>query len=76
MLNPNIRMQVKYNRIREELRQRKISNKWLAEKLGKDQITVSRWCRNVQQPSLPTLFRIAELLGVPPADLLGEGKEG
>ena len=74
MLNPNILMEVKYNRIREVLRQRKISNKWLAEKLEKDQITVSRWCRNVQQPSLPTLFRIAELLEVAPADLLGEGK--
>ncbi len=45
----------------------------LAEKLEKDQITVSRWCRNVQQPSLPTLFRIAELLEVKPEALLGEG---
>jgi putative transcriptional regulator len=73
MLNPNTRMEVKYNRIREVLRQRKISNKWLAEKLEKDQITVSRWCRNVQQPSLPTLFQIAELLAVQPKDLLGKG---
>ena len=72
MLNPNTRMEVKYNRIREVLRQRKISNKWLAEKLEKDQITVSRWCRNVQQPSLPTLFQIAELLAVQPKDLLEE----
>lgn len=63
----------KYNRIKQVLKKQKRQGKWLAAKLDVDEGTVSRWCRNVQQPSLPTLFRIAELLQVTPAELLGEG---
>lgn len=63
----------KYNCIKQVLKKKKRQGKWLAAQLEVDEGTVSRWCRNVQQPSLPTLFRIAELLEVPPADLLGEG---
>lgn len=40
------------------------TNKWLAEQLGKDPATVSKWCTNTIQPSLDTLLRIAELLDV------------
>lgn len=60
----------KYNRIKRVLKQRKRTGKWLAEQLGKNEVTVSRWCRNVQQPSLETLFDIAELLEVRPEELL------
>ncbi len=42
----------------------KRTNKWLAEQLGKDPATVSKWCTNTIQPSLDTLLRIAELLDV------------
>ena len=35
---------------------------WLAEQLGVSNTTVSKWCSNVTQPSLPTLDRIADLL--------------
>ncbi len=59
--------------IKHILKKKKRQGKWLAAQLEVDEGTVSRWCRNVQQPSLPTLFQIAELLEVPPADLLGEG---
>lgn len=65
----------KYNRIKRVLKQKKRTGKWLAEQLGKNEITVSRWCRNVQQPSLETLFDIAELLEVRPEELLA-GWEG
>lgn len=65
----------KYNRIKRVLKQKKRTGKWLAEQLGKNEITVSRWCRNVQQPSLETLFDIAELLDVRPEELLA-GWEG
>ena len=65
----------KYNRIKRVLKQKKRTGKWLAEQLGKNEITVSRWCRNVQQPSLQTLFDIAELLEVRPEELLA-GWEG
>ena len=30
----------------------KRSNKWLAEMLGKDQATISKWCTNTGQPDL------------------------
>lgn len=44
--------------------EKKRTNKWLAEQLGKDPATVSKWCTNTIQPSLDTLIRIAELLDV------------
>ncbi|OKY86440.1 MAG: transcriptional regulator [Bacteroidales bacterium 52_46] len=52
------------NRIKVMLVEKKRTNKWLAEQLGKDPATVSKWCTNTIQPSLDTLLRIAELLDV------------
>ena len=49
------------NRIKVMLVEKKRTNKWLAEQLGKDPATVSKWCTNTIQPSLDTLLRIAEL---------------
>jgi transcriptional regulator with XRE-family HTH domain len=40
------------------------TNKWLADKLGKNPTTVSRWCTNDMQPSLETLVQISEILNV------------
>ena len=40
------------------------TGKWLAEQLGKDPSTVSKWCSNSSQPQLDTVIRIAELLDV------------
>ncbi len=52
------------NRIKVMLVEKKRTNKWIAEQLGKDPATVSKWCTNTIQPSLDTLLRIAELLDV------------
>ena len=52
------------NRIKVMLVEKKRTNKWLAEQLGKDPATVSKWCTNTIQPSLDTLLRLAELLDV------------
>lgn len=52
------------NRIKVMLVEKKRSNKWLAQQLGKDPATVSKWCTNTSQPTLETLFKIAELLEV------------
>lgn len=52
------------NRIKVILVEKKRTNKWLAEQLGKDPATVSKWCTNTIQPSLGTLLMIAELLNV------------
>ena len=60
------------NRIKVVLVEKKRTNKWLAEQLGKDPATVSKWCTNTAQPGLETLFSIAEHLNVRVSDLLNE----
>lgn len=62
------------NRIKVALVEKKRTGKWLAEQLGKDPATVSRWCSNSIQPSIETLDRIAELLDVNRKDLLNDSK--
>ena len=52
------------NRIKVMLVKKKRSNKWLAEQLGKDPATVSKWCTNTSQPTIETLLKIAEALEV------------
>jgi len=52
------------NRIKVVLVEKKRSNKWLAEQLGKDPATVSKWCTNTSQPTIETLLKIAEVLEV------------
>ena len=64
-----------YNQIKTVLRSQGRTNKWLALQLDKNEVTVSRWCRNVQQPDLETLYRIAELLGVHARELLADDTE-
>lgn len=58
------------NRLKLVLVEKKLTNKWLAEQLGKDPATVSKWCTNSSQPGLETLFRISELLEVDVKELL------
>lgn len=50
------------NRIKAVLADAGQTNKWLAEKLGKDPVTVSKWCTNTTQPDLQTLQKISMLL--------------
>ena len=58
------------NRIRVVLAEKDRTNKWLAEKVGKNRTTVSRWCTNDMQPSLETLVEIAIALDVDVRELL------
>ena len=58
------------NRIKIVLVEKKRSNKWLAQGLGKDPATVSKWCTNTTQPDLQTLAKVAALLDVDIKDLL------
>ena len=60
------------NRLKVVLAERRRTNRWLAEQLGKDQATVSKWCTNTSQPSLETLVQIAEVLGVKAQDLISK----
>ncbi len=60
----------KLNRIKVVLAERDLNNKWLADKLGKDQATVSKWVTNTTQPSLQVLLDIAAALEVPVQELV------
>lgn len=63
------------NRIKEVLNEKGIKQTWLAEKLGKSFKMVNAYACNRKQPSLETLFQIAELLDVDVKDLLISNKE-
>ena len=52
------------NRLKVVLVEQKKTGKWLAEQLGKDPSTVSKWCSNKMQPSLEILIQIAGLLDI------------
>ena len=58
------------NRLKVVLVEKNLSSKWLAEQLGKNEATISRWCTNDVQPSLKTLIEIANILKVKPSDLI------
>lgn len=58
------------NRIKVVLAEQGRTNKWLADKLGKNPTTVSRWCTNDMQPSLETLVEISDVLKVNVRELL------
>lgn len=58
------------NRIKVVLVEQGRTNKWLADKLGKNATTVSRWCTNDMQPSLETLIQISDVLNVNVRELL------
>ena len=58
------------NRLKVILAEKKIKNKELAEMLGKDQATVSKWCTNSAQPSLENLVEIAKVLKIDVSELI------
>ncbi|MCD8287601.1 MAG: helix-turn-helix transcriptional regulator [Porphyromonadaceae bacterium] len=58
------------NRIKVVLAEKGLTNKWLAEKLGKDQATISKWVTNTTQPNLKMLLLMAKYLNVEVQDLL------
>ena len=60
----------KLNRLKLVLVEKDKTGVWLAEQLGVTAVTVSKWCSNITQPTLPTLDKIAELLEVDPRTLI------
>lgn len=61
------------NRLKVVLVEQNRTGKWLAEQLGKNEATVSRWCSNASQPSLEMLVKIASILKVDPRSLINGG---
>ena len=58
------------NRLKVVLAEKKKTNRWLANQLGKVEGTVSKWCTNTMQPNLETLRETAMLLDVNVTELL------
>ena len=63
------------NRIKAVLAEQGKTNNWLAEELNKNRTTVSKWCTNQMQPTMETLFEIAEVLDVDVRELLVSSKQ-
>lgn len=63
------------NRLRVVLAERNKTNRWLADIIGKNEATVSRWCNNKSQPSLDMFIRIAKTLDIDVRDLLNSTKK-
>jgi transcriptional regulator with XRE-family HTH domain len=59
-----------YNRIKAVLAEKGKTNNWLAENMNINKTTVSKWCTNLTQPSIETLFTIAETLNIDVRELL------
>ena len=58
------------NRIKVMLAERMVTNKQLAEMLGKDPATISKWVTNTSQPTLENLIEIAHCLKCDMNDLV------
>ena len=58
------------NRIKAVLAEKQLTDKWLAEEIGKSENTISKWCSNTVQPSLEVLLEIATLLSIDIRELL------
>ena len=66
----NMIMAKDLNRLKVVLAEKKITNRHLAEKLGKDEATISKWCTNNLQPNLEMLIKIAQVLEVEVQELI------
>jgi len=62
----------KLNRLKLVLVEKDKTGVWLSEQLGVTAVTVSKWCSNITQPTLPTLDKIAELLECEKRELITE----
>lgn len=69
-----IKNNLKLNRIKAVLADTGHTGKWLAQKLNRDPVTISKWCTNTSQPDLLTLLKIATLLNVEINELISPTK--
>jgi len=58
------------NRIKIVLAEKNKTNNWLAEQLDMNKTTVSKWCTNQMQPTMETLYAVADVLDVDVRELL------
>lgn len=62
----------KLNRLKLVLVEKDKTGIWLADQLGVTAVTVSKWCSNITQPTLPTIDKIAEILQCEKKDLIND----
>ena len=62
-------------RLKAVLADKKKTCRWLANEIGRNENTVSRWCSNKVQPSLDQLREIADILDVDIRTLIRSNKE-
>jgi len=58
------------NQIKDILKNKGISQTWLAEQMDKSYTTINEYARNKRQPSLDDLYKIAEILNIEARELL------
>ena len=58
------------NRLKLILVEKKKTSKWLADELGVNPSTVSKWCTNSSQPDLSTVLKITDLLKIDIKELI------
>lgn len=63
-----------FNKIKSVLAEKGKTSIWLASTLKKNKSTVSKWCTNDMQPTVETLFDIADALEVDVRELLVSNK--
>jgi transcriptional regulator with XRE-family HTH domain len=66
----NMALDNNLNRLKVALCENGKTSKWLADQLGVNPATVSKWCTNKIQPDLHTLDKVAEMLGIDITELL------
>ena len=54
----NIMTHKELNRLKLLLVEKKKTGLWLAEQLGKDKTTISKWCTNSSQPDVECLINV------------------
>ena len=62
------------NRIKEVLKNKGISQTWLADQMDKSYTTINEYARNRRQPSLEILYKIADVLSIDAHELLVKKK--
>lgn len=61
---------IAYNRIKAVLAEKRVQNQQLAAALNVTTQAVSAWCTNTKQPSIHTLYAIAQYLRIDIRELL------
>ena len=63
------------NKIKDVLESQGRTQTWLAKQIDKSYVVVTNYCNNNKQPSIPLLYKIAEILDVDVCELLEKSKK-